>query len=466
MVNTNGTAALFASCEGATIKNLTVKGSVTGSLGAAGIVFSMTGVYTNGVLSAEGAIINCRNEATVTTTADDGGISGAAGIVVSARDTNISGCVNTGNITSQNAHAAGIVTHFRDTTNTARGWNITDCVNSGTITAQYIAAGIAGQIMGTSDAAVVNVTGCTNLGAVTSLALPNLDRAWPNNSAYTNGNGGPSAAHTAAGIIGVHITVKLNISNVTNSGTITGNGNNVAGIIGSTSMIQPGFGTGNLAINDSSNTGSITSTYDGTEFANYISVGGIGGNLKGTHSRGEDWSPNSVNATGNSNTGTITVGSATNVSSIIGRLPGTTVNLNDNTTTVLVGNDASNANIRYIDPNPTVITPDQGNGGGSASTPAPAAARTPVRSVVVAPAAVNAPVVVAASPESTAQTALPEQNVASQPETIGDLNVPTTVTEETRQNNLLPIILIIVIVVAVAILLIRGAKKRRGSTEG
>jgi hypothetical protein len=79
-----------------------------------------------------------------------------------------------------------------------------------------------------------------------------------------------------------------------------------------------------------------------------------------------------------------------------------------------------------------------------------------------ASAAVNAPVVASVSPESSAQTTLPEQqNVASQPETIGDLNVPTTVSEDAQSNNALPIAVVVAIFLAVVLLLYRGIKAQK-----
>jgi hypothetical protein len=107
----------------------------------------------------------------------------------------------------------------------------------------------------------------------------------------------------------------------------------------------------------------------------------------------------------------------------------------------------------------------------NASAAAAQVSRTPVRTLAARLPAADAqtpPIAAGANSlrsENSAQATLPEQNAASQPETIGDLNVPTTVSEDAQSNNALPIAVMIIIIAAVAVLLVLGIKKRQGGTE-
>ena len=171
----DGYVAFFGATEGATIKNLTVAGSVTGN-DAAGIVGK--GVNTT--------LENCHNEATITATVK------AAGIVASLDKGTLRNCTNSGAITTKGAWpAAGIVAwcnpnaaiencqNFGDVTVTGIGDTsqaggicgnlgsssvVKNCINSGRISAS-LAGGVAGRAKG-ADAQQIQIVNLTNTGSI------------------------------------------------------------------------------------------------------------------------------------------------------------------------------------------------------------------------------------------------------------------------------------------------------------
>ena len=172
----DGYVAFFGATEGATIKNLTVVGSVTGN-DAAGIVGK--GVNTT--------LENCHNKATITATE-----SKAAGIVASLDKGTLKNCTNSGAITTKGAWpAAGIVAwcnpnaaiencqNFGDVTVTGVGDTsqaggicgnldsssvVKNCINSGRISAS-LAGGVAGRAKG-ADAQQIQIVNFTNTGSI------------------------------------------------------------------------------------------------------------------------------------------------------------------------------------------------------------------------------------------------------------------------------------------------------------
>lgn len=141
-------AGLFGVAKGAAIKNLVVRGSVTGTGNAAGILAKAK--------SEACTIENCGNEAAVY------GVDNAAGIL--ARNnyynsgTAIVGCYNTGGITvtKSGGYAGGIAGSGSGDV------AVTDCYNVGKINGSY-AGGIRGQSAVTSASAIKN---CYNSGNV------------------------------------------------------------------------------------------------------------------------------------------------------------------------------------------------------------------------------------------------------------------------------------------------------------
>ena len=133
--------AAFNFTNGATIKNLTVKGYVKGNSGAAGIISH-----------AENTTVeNCKNYA------DIDGTDYAAGIVGWAKETDIKNCENYGTITATNNNA-GAICGKSDTLDFAR------CVNYGNVTGKNNVAGICGR---STDS---NYSLCENRGNITANA--------------------------------------------------------------------------------------------------------------------------------------------------------------------------------------------------------------------------------------------------------------------------------------------------------
>lgn len=142
---------LFCYVKSATIKNLTVAGSVTYSSG--------DGIAYGGIVGCadSSTIENCTNRCTVTGNWDAGGIVGRS--VAS----DIIGCANFGNISSpfRSGGICGIVTGQVD----AYGIDATirDCYNVGMVSGQY-----AGGITGQSDSGNIDIliANCYNVGSL------------------------------------------------------------------------------------------------------------------------------------------------------------------------------------------------------------------------------------------------------------------------------------------------------------
>ena len=143
-------AGLFGVAKAATIKNVVVQGTVSGTSCAAGILArAKTTACT---------IENCGNEADVTASKYAGGILGGIGTYgVSCA---ISGCYNTGTIvnTGNGNYAAGIIGYDYGVT------PVTDCYNVGAVASS---SGYAGGIRGNLSSTVGTITRCYNTGAVT-----------------------------------------------------------------------------------------------------------------------------------------------------------------------------------------------------------------------------------------------------------------------------------------------------------
>lgn len=139
-------AAFFGAIENATVKNLTVEGSVKGS-NVAGIAARVDG---------SSKVINCTNRATVT------GTNKAAGITVKIEANNalLENCVNEGDVScNTNNGAAGVVVYAQN-----GKFTIKNCVNNGNVTAPR-AGGI---VYNVSDNGNGLITGCVNKDSITS----------------------------------------------------------------------------------------------------------------------------------------------------------------------------------------------------------------------------------------------------------------------------------------------------------
>ena len=144
----DGYAGFFGAVKGATIKNLTVDGTISGA-DVAGIVARMDG----------GTVENCVNRAMVT------GTRKAAGIVVITKgsgEATIQNCKNYGTIQSTGDRAGGIVNLVQIAT------EVMNCKNYGAVTSQATATYGAGGIVAWTDCAAFTISGCVNTANVTA----------------------------------------------------------------------------------------------------------------------------------------------------------------------------------------------------------------------------------------------------------------------------------------------------------
>ncbi|MBR5916135.1 MAG: hypothetical protein IKZ57_06785 [Spirochaetia bacterium] len=211
--------ALFGKITGATVKDFTIIGTITGATNAAGVVARMD----------SGTLSNITNKVNVTTGTKGGGVV----CLTNTLGCTLTNCVNEGTITGSNAaNGLGGVLGYANASTV-----LTSCSNSGTVadgTNGDFVGGVVGYI---HDGTGISLTSCTNSGSVTG-------------KTYTGG------------VVGYHagIANTFNISNSSNSGAISGS-NYAGGIIG---------GTCNATVAGCKNDGKVTAT----EIA-----GGLIGNL-------------------------------------------------------------------------------------------------------------------------------------------------------------------------------------------
>lgn len=148
---------------GATVINLTVRGTITCSgsaMGAGGVVG--TPVYAGGAVTT---VKNCVNEATVKNThASNGNAGGIVGR--STANLLIENCVNKGEVSTATNYAGGILGYSYKAT-TAPSVTIRNCRNEGTVSGNTGIGGIVGILSGKTGTAVQSVEGVTNTGSVT-----------------------------------------------------------------------------------------------------------------------------------------------------------------------------------------------------------------------------------------------------------------------------------------------------------
>ena len=143
-----GYAGFFGAVKGATIKNLTVDGTISGA-DVAGIVARMDG----------GTVENCVNKATVT------GNRKAAGIVVITKgngEATIQNCKNYGTIQSTGDRAGGIINLIELKT------QVLNCTNSGSVTSEATGTYGAGGVVAWTNCAAFTISGCVNTANVTA----------------------------------------------------------------------------------------------------------------------------------------------------------------------------------------------------------------------------------------------------------------------------------------------------------
>ena len=218
-----GYAGFFGAVKGATIKNLTVAGTITGA-DVAGIVARMDG----------GTVENCVNKATVT------GNRKAAGIVVITKgsgEATIQNCKNYGPIQSTGDRAGGIVNLVQIAT------EVLNCKNYGAVTSEatgtYAAGGIVGWVSLEQSGAQFKIDGCENTATV-------------------------SGKGAAGGILGGASGSVGTVSSCINSGTVTLSGTagtsnehaNIGGVVGQGHTDMEG-----LAATGNTSTGALAGSY-------------------------------------------------------------------------------------------------------------------------------------------------------------------------------------------------------------
>ena len=131
----------FGEVNGGTVKNLIVRGEVSGSSNVGGIVGKLTA----------GTVENCGNEAAVSGGANVGGVVG------SVNDTcAVTGCYNKGSVTGTTGYIGGVTgQHWRAGT-------VENCYNAGTVTGPATVGGVSGG----HKAASPELKNCYNAGAV------------------------------------------------------------------------------------------------------------------------------------------------------------------------------------------------------------------------------------------------------------------------------------------------------------
>ena len=161
-------AGLFGVAKGAAIKNLVVRGSVTGTDNAAGILAKAK--------SEACTIENCGNEAAVTVAKSGGGYAGGIlGNAVAA--IYVARCYNSGIVTStgNNSYSrAGGIVGYMSGSGTAK---VNTCYNTGNITSDSYAAGVFAGYGGYS----LTVSSCYNTGKISG-------KSQTNTGAFTTGS--------------------------------------------------------------------------------------------------------------------------------------------------------------------------------------------------------------------------------------------------------------------------------------
>lgn len=141
-IASGSSVGLFGSVNGGTVKNLVVRGEVTGTSNAAGVVGKLTA----------GTVENCGNEANVSGGSNVGGVVGAVNDACTVR-----GCYNAGSVSGTTGYIGGVTgQHWRAGT-------VENCYNVGTVSGPATVGGVTGG----HKAASPVLTNCYNAGQVT-----------------------------------------------------------------------------------------------------------------------------------------------------------------------------------------------------------------------------------------------------------------------------------------------------------
>ena len=207
---------LFGCLKGAAVRNLTVDGYVQGCSYVGGITGK---AKANG--STPSTIENCRNNCRVAGKANISSSLNAGGIVGSAEDTTIAGCVNTGVVelsgsNSFSSVAGGIANSLYENVTVKNCYNTSEIKVTGDSLKKSVAGGIAGYNLYAGN----TVSDCYNVGAVTV--------------SYTGSSDGYTAK--VGGIMGDISESGNTVSNCYSVGTLTsttGTGtSDIGGVVG------------------------------------------------------------------------------------------------------------------------------------------------------------------------------------------------------------------------------------------
>ena len=278
-----GTLGFFGAVKGATIENLTVDGTVTGTGNAvAGLV-----AYTNGA-----TIENCVNKATVTGNERTAGIVGS--LDVGGNTTVITNCVNEGTITANGQHGAGIAGRIYGCAADGE-LTVTDCANKGDITGTTMVGGLVGRFDNTSngDNNVITITNFANYGNIT---------------ASDSSMAGGLAGILTAGAEGDVTSAEIEITNVYNSGSIIAETKYAGGFAGYFRSYEDSI----ITVTDIYNKGTVKAK------ANAGAAGGFFGAANGSN--------HIYTITNAYNCGSVTTGDATVVGPITAGFSGASVN--------------------------------------------------------------------------------------------------------------------------------------------
>ena len=253
------TVPLFNKVNGATIKNLTVTGTVTGYAAVASCVTSENLVskfenitnkatvtnetatitdggfgVTSGVVSAGGIVclvyntkaefIGCVNEGDITANRLPAGIVS----YVYTGEVTVENCKNSGTITGTGDNAAGIVAFIYSGSTV----EVSDSENSGAVCGNRYIGGIVGGLNTSTADSDVSITACSNSGAITATTtraggivgyLKNMDSGYDvsycYNTASVTASGGKQEC---GGIVGCLADTLSKVTGCYNSGTVTG----------------------------------------------------------------------------------------------------------------------------------------------------------------------------------------------------------------------------------------------------
>lgn len=275
-------AGLFGRIYSATIKDLSVEGSVANTSSVSSTVLRMS-KYTAGIAGCVfyATIEGCSSDVVVT----DSGYVGSAyakggspssgtactgGIVGYASNTSIGGCESNGAVSTTSFAVGGIAGYINT------GDTVANCVNNGTIvSAYYFAGGVIGIVGGYQEKAY----NCGNNGSVTSTATAQ--------QVAQLGTDAPAIPNAIGGVVGYVNGGKFSLDSSYNKGAVSSTAVTVGGVVGSLGSFSWSSYSGGWS--SVLSTGSMTNCYNAATVSTDASdgnaaAGGVVGVLPTHHS--------------------------------------------------------------------------------------------------------------------------------------------------------------------------------------